>query len=431
MVSGEGEVLQGSWRPPAIGTPRRFRPRPGTILHLVGHSAPHSQVGYTVRTHSIARAQRQAGLDPHVVTRLGFPWDDGVAAAGDHDELEGIRYHRLRAEGSTPVRLGTRLDATVRAATELVREIRPAVLHAATDYRNALIASALGDAFRLPVVYEVRGFWEETRLAAQGSGAAERECYVWHRERELAAMQAADRVVTLAEVMRDELVARGLAPEAIAVVPNAVDIDAFHVPGRDAALAERLGILPGETVVGYISTFSRYEGIRFLIDAVARLRADGRAVRCLLVGDGEERVALEAQASALGIAGQVIFTGRVPHAQVLAYYGLIDIFVIPRTSDRVSQLVTPLKPYEAMATGRPVVFSRVPALAEMVEDGVTGLGFGPEDPGDLASVLGGLLVDMPRRVVLGSAGREWVTRHRTWRENGKRYLELYRSLGAA
>jgi glycosyltransferase involved in cell wall biosynthesis len=210
-----------------------------------------------------------------------------------------------------------------------------------------------------------------------------------------------------------------------------VDIDAFHVPGRDTALAERLGILPGETIVGYISTFSRYEGIRFLIDAVARLRADGRAVRCLLVGDGEERVALEAQASALGIAGQVIFTGRVPHAQVLAYYGLIDIFVIPRTSDRVSQLVTPLKPYEAMATGRPVVFSRVPALAEMVEDGVTGLGFGPEDPGDLASVLGGLLVDMPRRVVLGSAGREWVTRHRTWRENGKRYLELYRSLGAA
>ena len=429
-VAGEAEVLQGSWRPPELAV-RRFRPRRGTILHLVGHSAPHSQVGYTVRTHSVTRAQRQAGLEPHVVTRLGYPWDDGFADAGGCDELDGVLYHRLRSAGGTPAHLGHRLAATVHAAAEVVREVRPAVLHAATDYRNALVALTLGKAFRLPVVYEVRGFWEETRLAAQGHGAVERECYVWHRERELECMRHADRVVTLAQVMRAELVERGVPGDAISVVPNAVDVDAFPTPQRDDELATRLGIRAGETVVGYISTFSHYEGIRFLLDAVANLRAGGAPVRCLLVGDGEERAALEAQAAALGLREHVVFTGRVPHAQVLAYYSLIDVFVVPRTADRVSQLVTPLKPYEAMATGRAVVVSRVPALVEMVEEGVTGLGFEPEDPRDLASVVGGLVTDPDRRAALGDAGREWVRSHRSWRENGLRYLELYRSLGAA
>jgi glycosyltransferase involved in cell wall biosynthesis len=409
----------------------RFHPKRGRVLHFVGHSAPHSQVGYTVRTHSLARAQLEAGLEPHVVTRLGFPWDDGVEGAEMLDELNGVRYHRLRASGPTPGLLGARLAETVRQAAELVRHVRPAVLHAASDYRNALVALSVGGAFGVPVVYEVRGFWEETRLAVQGPGAAHRECYLWHRERELECMRRADRVVTLAETMRGHLMEWGVPADAIDVISNAVDTEKFTPATRDPALALELGIASDETVLGYVSSFSTYEGIRYLIDAVARLAAAGERVRCLLVGDGEERRALEAHAADLGVSHLMLFTGRVPHDVVLRYYGLIDVFVVPRTADRVSQLVTPLKPYEAMAAARTVVVSRVPALVEMIDDGVTALSFVPEDADDLARVVQGLIADPARREAIATAGRAWVCRERTWRDNGRRYLDLYRSLGAA
>jgi glycosyltransferase involved in cell wall biosynthesis len=373
----------------------------------------------------------EVGLEPHVVTRLGFPWDNGVKGARLCDVIDGVSYHRLRGNDPTPGLLGERLSETVLRAAELVKRLRPAVLHAASDYRNALVALAVGQAFGLPVVYEVRGFWEETRLAVQGPGAAERECYLWHSARELECMRQADRVVTLAETMRWRLMERGVDADAITVIPNAVDTEKFVPAGRDEVLAARLGLAPDETVLGYISTFSSYEGIRYLIDATARLAADGRRVRCLLVGDGEQRGELEAHAATAGVSDLVVFTGRVPHADVLAYYGLIDVFVVPRTDDRVSQLVTPLKPYEAMATGRAIVVSRVPALAEMIEEGQTGLAFRPEDADDLASVVEGLIDDPARRSALGSAGRAWVCRHRTWHGNGDRYLQLYRDLEAA
>jgi glycosyltransferase involved in cell wall biosynthesis len=232
--------------------------------------------------------------------------------------------------------------------------------------------------------------------------------------------------VTLAEVMRRELVARGAEPDRITVVPNAVDESAFPPLERDDALAERLGISASERVVGYISSLSTYEGVEHLIDAAALLREGGWPVRCLVVGDGEAREALEARDP-----GFAIFTGRVPHAEIQSYYSLIDVFVVPRTAERVSQLVTPLKPYEAMATGRALVVSRVPALTEMIVEGVSGLTFTPEDPHDLARVIETLLEQPTRRAELAASAREWVLENRTWSRNGAAYLDLYRSLGAA
>ncbi len=184
-------------------------------------------------------------------------------------------------------------------------------------------------------------------------------------------------------------------------------------------------------MVGYISSFTAYEGIAYLIEAVALLRRRGRRVRLLLVGDGEERANLEAAAAATGLAAGngVIFTGRVPHAEVERYYRTIDVFVVPRTSDRVSQLVTPLKPYEAMAMAKALVVSDVGALLEIVEEGVTGRSFRAEDAASLANVVETLVADPPTRQRLGAAAREWVVANRTWAQNGLRYVELYQRLG--
>ena len=169
-------------------------------------------------------------------------------------------------------------------------------------------------------------------------------------------------MVTLSEAMKADVVGRGLDADRVVVVPNAVDVDLFAPRPRDTALAAELGIKDGEVVLGYVSTFAGYEGIRYLIEAGSILKRRGHRVRVLLVGDGDERPALEAEARRLHIDdGTVIFTGRVPHADIQAAYSVIDVFVVPRTADRVSQMVTPLKPYEAMAMERAVVVSGVDA----------------------------------------------------------------------
>jgi glycosyltransferase involved in cell wall biosynthesis len=253
--------------------------------------------------------------------------------------------------------------------------------------------------------------------------------YRLRRDRELDAMRRSDRIVTLSEGMRAEIVARGISPDKIAIVPNAVDVDAFVPVARDPQLAAALGIGDDEVVLGYISSLTHYEGVSYLLDAIARLAGSGHPVRGLIVGDGPERPALVTHAARLGLADRVLFTGRVPHDEVLRYYGMIDVFVVPRTADRVSQLVTPLKPLEAMATARAVVVSGVDALREMIVEGETGLVFQPEDADHLASVVAPLLADRTRREALGRAARAWVSTNRTWEQNGRRYLDLYQDLG--
>jgi PEP-CTERM/exosortase A-associated glycosyltransferase len=428
VVVGEVQVLSGV-AAPALPRLPHYRAMPHRVLHLVGKSLPHLQTGYSVRTRYVTQSQRDAGLDPHVVTQLGFPWTVGVQEAPLWESVEGIPHHRLMPKGPLSPRLDRRLDANAEALIELVRRVRPAALHAASDYRNALLALAVGRACGIPVVYEVRGFWEDTWSSKQaGNGAEDSVAYQWRRERELECMRQADRVVTLAEVMREEMAARGVDREKVRVIPNAVDPAAFEPVGREPGLAGRLGIGGDEVVVGYVSSFVAYEGIRFLIEAVAQLASRGLPVRGLLVGDGEEREALESRARELGMEDRILFTGRVPHEEVARYYGLIDVFVVPRTDDRVCHLVTPLKPYEAMAMERAVVVSGVRALGEMVVPGKTGLVFRPEDPQDLANVLDPLVRCPERRRSLGRAARAWVSRHRTWAQNGQRYADLYRDL---
>ena len=231
--------------------------------------------------------------------------------------------------------------------------------------------------------------------------------------------------------MVTELVDRGVPADKITVVPNGVDVDRFSPVARDSGLAARLAIGQGQVVLGYVSNLTGYEGVRFLIQAIADLLQRGHDVKGLIVGDGAERERLIEHAVSLGIADRVVFTGRVPHEEVHRYYGLVDIFVVPRTSDRVCQLVTPLKPFEAMAAARAVVVSRVAALEEIVQEGITGLTFTADDAADLANVAESLVQDAEQRHTLGQAARRWVCQHRTWHQVGERYRQLYESMSIA
>jgi len=401
------------------------------VLHLVNDALPAASAGYTIRTHEIVLAQKAAGLDPHVVTRCGFPVTQGTLDGRRLVMLDGIPYHRL-LPWRMPGHPDKAADLGRELAARLAAQIQPGVLHAASNYSNARIALALGQRHGLPVVYEVRGFWEDTWLSRHphSEDLASSELYRRHRDLETSCMLAADLVVTLGEAMRDEIVARGVPAGKVLIVPNAVS-EEFLQPLPDAtALRAELGIKPKEHVVGEVTSLVPHEGIGTLLEAAKQLRERGLPVRVLIVGDGPERAALQRQAAGLGLAEAAIFTGRVPAAKVREFHALLDVFVVPRTSDRVCQLVTPLKPVEAMASGLCVVTSEVKALAEIIKPDVTGALTIPQDPVALADSLE-LLVGSPDvRRKLGDNAREWVARDRTWPHNAARYRDAYARLGA-
>jgi glycosyltransferase involved in cell wall biosynthesis len=403
----------------------------GRVLHLVNDALPTTSAGYTIRTHEIVLAQRAAGLDPYVVTRCGFPVTQGTLDGRRLVTLDGIPYHRL-LPWRMPARADKAAGLALQMAARLTEQLRPAVLHAASNYVNATVALAIGKKYGLPVVYEVRGFWEDTWLSRHPDSEkmASSELYRRSRDLETRCMLAADLVVTLGEAMREEIVARGVPADKVLIVPNAVSED-FLQPLPDAtALRKTLGIAPNEHVVGEVSTLVPHEGIGTLLEATRLLKDRGLPVRALIAGDGPERPALQRQAADLGLGEAVIFTGRVPAAKVREFHALLDVFVVPRTPDRVCQLVTPLKPVEAMASGLCVVTSEVKALAEIIKPDVTGALTIPQDPVALADSLELLVCSPDIRKKLGDNAREWVARDRTWARNAARYRDAYARLGA-
>jgi glycosyltransferase involved in cell wall biosynthesis len=451
-LAAERAVFDGTTPRLPSGAPRKASTVPGRILHLVTDALPATSAGYTIRTHEIVLAQRAAGLDPHVVTRCGYPVTQGQLDGRRLVLVDGIPYHRLLPalmpgpadpkdtknprnpkgpKNADPMAA----DRGLALAAGLTERIRPAILHAASNFANARIALALGERYGLPVVYEVRGFWEDTWLSRHPDEGqlARSELYLKYRALETRCMLAADLVVTLGEAMREEIVARGVPADKVLVVPNAVSPE-FLLPLPDAsALRRELGIEPGEYVVGVVSTLTAYEGIGTLLEATGQLRDRGVPVRALIVGDGPERAALQRQATARGLgpdSGAAMFTGRVPAAKVREFHALLDIFVVPRTPDRVCQLVTPLKPVEAMASGLCVVTSEVKALTEIIKHEVTGTLTVPQDPVLLANCLERLLYSPDIRRKLGDNARQWVARDRTWAHNAARYQDAYARLGA-
>nr|WP_281497018.1 glycosyltransferase family 4 protein [Ornithinimicrobium sp. F0845] len=372
--------------------------------------------------------QERAGLNPVAVTALDFPRSIGVEDAPDIDEVGGVRYlHLYRDEIPPSEPWDEYLHAYANALLPVVAAEDPDLIHVHSGNRGteaALVALAVARVLDLPVVYEVRGFFEA--LWTRDTDWAE-HAEIYHRRRaaEVWCQREAASVVTLSESMKDDIVARGVDPDHVHVVPNGMDPTAFVPRPRNQELAQDLG-LTDRFVFGYVSNLDHYrEGQELLIDAALELRRRGVPATALIVGDGRRRELLEQHAKDTDAGDAVLFTGRIPHDLVGEYYAQLDVFVIPRINERAARLVTPLKPYEAMALGIPLVVSDLPALQEITGDGDRGETFVTGDATSLADVLERLAGDPERREHLAERAREWVLGHRNWSHNDERYARIY------
>ncbi|MEX2658819.1 MAG: glycosyltransferase family 4 protein [Acidimicrobiales bacterium] len=400
--------------------------------HLFKVSYPFESTGGAIRNLNVVRSQRDLGLEPYVVTPLGYPATHGSDEFRDEHDVDGVRHVHLRVHGDgTSLPADRRLTLDTIATAAIIRRCGADLIHAASGFRGyelALKGIALARHFGIPLVYEVRSLHEHLWGSPRMRDKLGREWTQLRIAQENRCMGEADAVVTISRAMREVLVARGVAEDKITIIPNAVDVAAFEPAAPDLPLKRRLGLPDGAPVVGYISNVSHREGHDVLLRgfaAVARVRDD---VRCLVVGDGPERTGIERLAASLGIGDRVVFTGEVDHREIRRYYSIIDVFVVPRRPDYAADHVTPLKPFEALALERAMIVSDLPSLREIVGEEERGLLFRPEDPAALARRIGDLLDDPARRRTLGGTGRAWILRERTWDRNAERYLELYQSV---
>lgn len=430
-LAGKLQESTPGWLPAVPGARSLARqPDRGTVLHLLKASLPYRQSGYTLRARYTLEAQAAIGLRPVAMTALGFPRSIGVNEFPTVADLDGVDHIRLDADGTAGMPADAYLEAFARAAATHVRDLSPEIIHAHSGHHgfdNALVGLALGRHFDVPVVYEMRGFFE----AAWTGSTDWVESSEYYRRRmamEQFCMARANAIVTLSESMKADVVGRGVDDDKIVVVPNGVDAQHFAPRARRPDLVERYS-LADTFVFGYISSLDHpRENVEVLIDAAVRLNAAGLRAKAVIVGDGERRAAIEAHAERSGASGAVVFTGRVAHTDVLDYYALLDVFVVPRLFDRASRLVTPLKPYEAMAANVPVVVSDLDALREVIGHGEYGRTFAAGDADALADVLSSLHRDPATRRTLASAARAWVTRERDWSANAHQYADLYARL---
>jgi PEP-CTERM/exosortase A-associated glycosyltransferase len=399
------------------------------ILHILDHSLP-LQSGYVYRTLGIINQQRAIGWEPVLVTsgkhhvfvsaHAPMPARERI---GDWEFFRTSKPTGLAAK--LPVAgelafirdLGRRLD-------QIIREIRPDILHAHSPILNALPAIRAGRRHRLPVVYEVRAFWEDAR-ASRGPDFKPDLRYHATARLETFVMQRADAVTVICEGLARDVVARGIPTGKVTVIPNAVDRNAFRGRGHpDPDLAGKLG-LAGRTVIGFFGSFYFYEGLHLLLRAVPELRRRDPEIAVLLAGGGPEEANLRRLAADLGLDSSVVFAGRVPHSDIQRYYDLADLLVFPRLSMRLTELVTPLKPLEAMAQERIVVASNVGGHRELVRDRETGYLFPPDDPRHVAEGIFAALGDRASWPLVQARALRYVDTERSWVHSVARYAPVY------
>ncbi len=393
------------------------------ILHVLDHSVPlHS--GYTFRTLSILREQRKLGWETFHLTspkhgETSEPFED----------VDGMRFHRtLVATGTlAKIPLGKELLLMKHLETrleEVASEVRPDIIHAHSPVLNAFPAIKVARKLGIPVVYEIRAFWEDAAVD-HGTTTEGSLRYRATRRLETRAIRQVDHVFTICEGLRSDIAARGVPAEKITVIPNAVDVETFALGGiPDETLKGQLG-LSACTVVGFIGSFYAYEGLDLLLDAFPLILFRLPDVRLLLVGGGPQEQALKERAKRLGFEDKVVFTGRVPHHEVQRYYDLIDVLAYPRHSMRLTELVTPLKPLEAMAQGRLFVASDVGGHKELIRDGETGMLFYAGSATSLAESIMKLLAKREYWTEMREAGRQFVEQERTWATSVANYRRVY------
>jgi glycosyltransferase involved in cell wall biosynthesis len=438
----QNELLNNGYVMRANAAKRKWKSKNKRIMYNASQCLPHTSSGYAIRTHGLVKAIRKLGYDAIVHARHGYPLDRGdfKGVFGDEEEtVDSIQYvfnvsnrgNRIPEINYSEVfsfsAFSKYQENYMKTLISQAEKMKPEIMHAASNFVVGMATINAAEALGIPSIYEIRGFWHITQ-ASKRKGYEDSDHYRLSESMEIEVAKRADHVFAITSAIADILVENGVKEDKISILPNAVDIDKFTIQKRDSDIEDEFN-LNGKVVLGYVGSFVEYEGLDLLLQAVALIREDmNDELRVILVGDGPIFDDLREMSRFLGINDIVTFTGRVEHGEVQRYYSVIDITAFPRKGARICELVSPLKPFEAMAMGKAVIASDVLALSEIVTDGETGLLHRKDDVNSLADCLEKLISDTGLRERLAANGREWVKENRTWEVVAERVISTYRDL---
>ncbi len=403
-----------------------FAPR---VIHVLDHSLPlHS--GYAFRSQNILKSQQYLGWYPCALTstkhQMGLK-DDWMSCSDQ--TIEGIQFYRSEFN---PQEIGG-YTSQVQVVTKLFRSLKrviaqeqPDILHVHSPALNVLPALVLGKKFRIPVVYEIRAFWEDAAVD-HGTYGEQSWKYRLVRALETWVCRRVNHLAVLCHGIKQDLQKRNIPEDHIAIIPNGIHAADFQACPGDEKFRHAWG-LEGKSVIGFVGSFYRYEGLDLLVEAFATLIKKNKNLVLLLVGGGEVEEELKAQVRRLSLVPHVVFPGRIPHEQIPGVYGLFNFLVYPRNSIRLTELVTPLKPLEAMAMEKPVIASDIGGHRELIQSEKTGVLFQAGNAQSLASKLEELLQDPGRVQKLVTQGKSWVTKEHSWEHIVKRYVPIYQKM---
>jgi PEP-CTERM/exosortase A-associated glycosyltransferase len=396
------------------------------VLHVLDTSIPDT-AGYTTRANYLVVNQKRLGIEPVVLTSERFK---GVSGAAE-ESIAGIRYYRTRKKGSCPRRVPVlaeldEIKTLARRIAEVAAREKLDIIHAHSPSLNGAAALKYCRGRNIPLVYEIRAFWEDAAVD-RGAFAEGSLKYRLRRRHETSVVGKADAVIAICEGIKNDLVLRGTPAEKLHVVHNGVDHALFQPLQPDNGLKRELGLL-GKTIIGFIGSFFHFEGLQDLIRAMQAIVQKNRNINLLLVGGGQVDGQLRELTKELGLGHAVHFIGKVPHDQVSRYYSIIDLLVYPRISKRITELVTPLKPLEAMAMEKAVLMSDVGGLKELADVENVAAFFKAGDVTELAAKCLELCEKPELRKQIGLNARQNVIANWGWDKRAAADIEIYKQL---
>jgi len=430
--SGNVEILKNGFNFPKDNLKCEYKPT-NKALYLLYNSLPYHSGGYATRAHGLMDGVNHSSeFKVKAITRLSYPkdilklkTDDSIP---DNEMIDDIEYFRLKTVSQrVAMTYAEYTEEYANKIVEIAKIEKPFVIHAASNFYNGLAAVTAAKKLGIKSIYEIRGLWEITRISREPEWE-ETDGFTLNKNMETEAALNADIVITITQALKDEMVKRGVPAQKIEILPNGVVSDRFKPLDRNEKLAQELKI-ENKTVIGFVGSFVQYEGLEYIVDAVEILVNKGKKdIVALMVGDGAVWQEIVDRVEKKGLQEYFIFTGRIPHEEVEEYYSLVDIAPLPRKGLPVCEMVSPLKPFEAMAMEKVVLSSDVAALAEIVQDGYNGMLFEKDNVEDLANKIELLANDTKLREKLGKQAREWVVKERDWGVLSQRLVNIYERL---
>lgn len=396
-----------------------------SILQIFDQTAPLIS-GYSMRSKYITDSLKRLDVDVKVISSPIFLYKE------QNELINNVSYQRCTIDHWHVIQKIPLLKeySIIQALKKGIRhqwDQNIKLIDAHSSVLNGIAASKFAKKYQVPFLYEIRALWEDAAVD-QGKTSEGSLRYKLTRDLETHLIDKADKITTICDGLKKDIIQRGVREDKIEVIPNGVDTDIFQPRDPDATLIQKLN-LDHCIVFGFIGTFFLFEGLELLIKAAKQILIKRKDVKFLLVGAGREEASLKKMVTEMGSAKHFIFTGRVNHDDIQKYYSVVDVLVYPRVSKRITELVTALKPLEAMALKKIIIASNVGGMKELIHDGKTGLLFKAGDVNELARKCLYVLDNLSEVKKMGEEARQYVLKERNWMNISKRYLKIFSELG--